>query len=123
LQFLPKHLHPRRHTQVWSLFGRELKPVKTFLSEGCHPKIEDTQLNIDHRLLYLDNCSRKVFLIVDKMELTSPGTRIRWLKSSRTREVYAFCHHKAEVKGSIPVDPLFYLTRYKKLILLIINCS
>jgi hypothetical protein len=30
-----------------SLFGKDLNPVKTPMSEGCHPEIDDTPLCID----------------------------------------------------------------------------
>jgi hypothetical protein len=51
-----------------SLFGKEFKSIKTPISERYHPEIDDSPLcpeedsakYMHDRLLYLDNCLRKV---------------------------------------------------------------
>ena len=39
-----KDLYPERHTQVQKFFGKEFKLIKTPMSEGYHPEIDDLPL-------------------------------------------------------------------------------
>ena len=37
-------LYPKRHSKFEGLFGKEFKPIKTPMSEGYHPEVDDSPL-------------------------------------------------------------------------------
>jgi hypothetical protein len=39
-----KDLHSKCHTEIWILFGKKSKAIKTLMSEGYHPEVDDSPL-------------------------------------------------------------------------------
>jgi hypothetical protein len=66
---ISKDLHSKHHSEFEGLFGKEFKPIKTPMSEGYHPEVDNSPLCTEddsanyrsiicYLFLFLDNCLR-----------------------------------------------------------------